>query len=325
MTTPRSLRSAVLAVTLATLACLAHAAPIIEPTELATRLDGPPARGGPLRIVDIRDGRDASGQTPYALGHLPGAVHAPYSQWRGPQDNPGRPLDAAALTALIQRLGIERDTDVVIVHAGRDATDFGAAARVYWTLKTAGLSRLSILNGGIGAWRAAGRPLVTHSEPVRPSAYVAQVDTRLIATREQVARAQAAGTVKLVDARPKAFFEGETRHAAARAPGTIAGASHLDSAAWFAAGRGVLLAQAELRRVAAANGLEPGSAADSVAFCNTGHWAATNWFVMSEMLGERNVSLYAESIVDWSRAGLPMANVPGRLRQLLIDLKLASQ
>ena len=294
------------------------AAPLVEPAELVTRLQAPT-----LRIVDIRDGKDAAGKTPYETGHLPGALHAPYTQWRGPKESPGSMPDAAALTALLQRLGIDRDTEVVLVYEGRNATDFGSAARVYWTLKTAGLTRLSILNGGMIAWRAANRPVSTEVASVKPSAYVAQIDTRWLATRDEVAKAQAARSAKLIDARPPAFFEGETRHAAAKAPGTIAGASNLDNAVWFTKGSGSLLAAADVRRVAQSNGLEPGSAAGSISFCNTGHWAATNWFVMSEVLGEQNVKMYPESMVEWSAAGLPMENVPNRLKQLMIDLKLS--
>ena len=45
-----------------------------------------------------------------------------------------------------------------VVSSGADATDFGAAARVYWTLKVLGLKELSVLNGGVKAWAAAGLP-----------------------------------------------------------------------------------------------------------------------------------------------------------------------
>ncbi len=319
MRTPaRFLSAAILAAALGFGTAPLQAAPIVEPAALAAKLDA-----AQLRILDIRDGKDAAGRTPYEVGHLPGAVAAPYALWRGPKDNPGKPLDAQALTALLQRLGIDRDTEVVVVHEGKDATDFGAAARVYWTLKTAGLSKLSILNGGVTAWRTAGRPISTDVPQVRPSTFVAQLDTRLIATRDDVVQAQSAQKAKLIDARPKAFFEGETRHVAAKAPGTIAGASNLDSAVWFTRGGGAMLAESDVKRLAQANGIEPGSGTDAVSFCNTGHWAATNWFVMSEMLGEKDVKLYPESMVEWSRAGLPMANVPNRMRQLLIDLKLS--
>jgi thiosulfate/3-mercaptopyruvate sulfurtransferase len=61
-----------------------------------------------------------------------------------------------------------------------------------------------------------------------------------------------------------------------------------------------------------------------VSFCNTGHWAATNWFVLSEVIGQKDVKLYPESMVGWSRTGLPMANVPSRLEQFWMQLKEAA-
>jgi thiosulfate/3-mercaptopyruvate sulfurtransferase len=47
--------------------------------------------------------------------------------------------------------------------------------------------------------------------------------------------------------------------------------------------------------------------------------------VLSEVLGEPNVKLYPESMVEWSASGGPMDNVPNRLKQLLIELQLALQ
>ena len=44
-----------------------------------------------------------------------------------------------------------------------------------------------------------------------------------------------------------------------------------------------------------------------VSYCNTGHWAATNWFVMSEVLGKDNVKLYDGSMVEWTAdSSLPL-------------------
>ena len=40
-----------------------------------------------------------------------------------------------------------------------------------------------------------------------------------------------------------------------------------------------------------------------VSFCNTGHWASTNWFALSEIAGIPNVKLYPESMVGWSKRG----------------------
>jgi thiosulfate/3-mercaptopyruvate sulfurtransferase len=295
------------------------AAPLTEVGELAAKLSSPQ-----LRLVDIRDGKDPSGKTPFETGHVPGSVSAPYAQWRGPADNPGRAPDAARLTELVQRLGISRDTDVVLVYEGRDATDFGAAARVYWTLKTAGLTRLSILNGGIRAWRAAGRPIGTEAAAVAPSNFVVRVDPKQLATREEVERIVAGGAkATLIDARPKDFFEGSTKHGAAKTAGTIQGARNVEHDNWFAKGSAAMLPADEVRKVAQQKGLTSSGPAETetIAFCNTGHWAATHWFVQSEILGDSKAKLYPESMVEWSRTGLPMANVPGRLKQLLSDMK----
>ena len=59
------------------------------------------------------------------------------------------------LEKLIGELGIDEDTHVVVVPAGVHFTDFGAAARTYWTLKVAGVAKVSILDGGYAAWVAA--------------------------------------------------------------------------------------------------------------------------------------------------------------------------
>ena len=78
----------------------------------------------------------------------------------------------------------------------------------------------------------------------------------------------------------------------------------------------------EVKKLALASSVK--SDQDAISFCNTGHWAATNWFVLSELVGQPNVRLYAGSMVDWTQAegALPMDNVPNRFKQLYIDAQL---
>jgi thiosulfate/3-mercaptopyruvate sulfurtransferase len=296
---------------------LVSAQPLLTPAELAARLADPN-----LRVLDIRDGKNDDGKTPYELGHIPGALSAPYSKWRGPKDNPGKLPSAEALTELVRSLGIDRTTAVVVTYAGKDATDFGAAARVYWTLKAAGLTDLSILNGGLQAWRAANLPLTTEAKRAAPSTFTVTLDPALIATQEEVSAALANQKVSLLDARPAAFFSGETRHIAARTPGTLVGAKNVSHAVWFANGGATLRPAADIKQIAAQQGIRLDQ--PTVSFCNTGHWAATNWFVLSEVLGQKSVSLYPESMVEWSNADLPMANVPTRAYQFWLQLKEAA-
>jgi thiosulfate/3-mercaptopyruvate sulfurtransferase len=292
----------------------AAAQPLILPAEVAAKANDPS-----LRIVDIRaaDGSAAA----YSRGHINGALSAPYAKWRGPKDNPGALPDAPALTALIRTLGIDATTPVVVVYEGTDATEFGAAARVYWTLKATGLKQLAILNGGMKAWRAAGLAVSTDAVTVAPSTYVIALDSRLIATQDEVAQAAGSGSV-LLDARPLSYFRGEARHPAARTPGTLVGAKNVPHDVWFVEGSATLKPATDVQQVAAREGID--TTQPTVSFCNTGHWAATNWFVLSEVLGQKDVKLYPESMVGWSRAGLPMANVPSRLEQFWMQLKEAA-
>ena len=55
-------------------------------------------------------------------------------------------------------------------------------------------------------------------------------------------------------------------------------------------------------------------------YCNTGHWAAIDWFVLSEVLGRKNTRLYAGSMAEWSHdPSRPIASS----RTKLDDLKRA--
>ena len=128
-------------------------------------------------VLDIRDPKS------YAAGHIAGALNAPYGTWRGPEGNPGELPSLENLTKLVQRLGLTPDSKVIVVSSGKDATDFGAAARVYWTLKVLGLQNLSVLNGGLKAWQAAGFDLSTQPATAAASTYVPTINQSMIATR----------------------------------------------------------------------------------------------------------------------------------------------
>lgn len=294
---------------------MAQIAPLLTPAELQPLLGR-----SDVRIVDIRQGKAADNVDLYQAAHIPGAVSAPYSRWRGPKENPGALPALDKLTATIRTIGLHPSVHAVIVPAGTDSSDFGAAARVYWTLKVAGLQQLSILNGGYKAWLVAGLPTDAEAVRVATSTYTPIIDKSLIATREEVA-ALDPSKVRLLDARPKAYFDGDARAPAARVPGTLVGAENFDNARWFQPGTATFVPTGEAKRLAADAKLDDDDI-ETVSFCNTGHWAATNWFALSEVLGEKNVKMYPESLVDWSRSGLPMANVPNRARQLLIDARL---
>lgn len=287
------------------------APPLLSPKNLAALLEQPQ-----VRVIDIRDARS------FAANHIVNAVNAPYAQWRGPASNPGELPPQEQLVALVQQLGLTPDTHAVVVSTGKDATDFGASARVYWTLKSLGLTELSIVNGGMQAWEAAKLPQTQAVTVIAPSSYAPTFDTRWLATREQVVQHVQQQDALLLDSRPAAFFQGNTQAPAAKAAGTLPGARNFDFNQWFNPGSSAFnqatAAQVTSRIQLPSAASDTGQVQPTVAFCNTGHWAATEWFAISEIAGQPNTRLYAGSMVDWTQAPqpLPLENAPGRGEQL---------
>lgn len=287
--------------------------PLLAPAELV----GVIGEHAPL-ILDIRAPGAAGEAGTYAGGHIAGAVSAPYALFRGPEENPGQVPPEAELTRVLQSLGVTADRPTVIVHQGHDETDFGAAARVYWTLQSSGVSNLAILNGGIVGWTAANQPLDTTPVTPVPSDITVTLSDRWLATEADVlAVVEGDAQATLIDARPEAFWQGRQFHDAAARPGTLPQSQFFTHSNWFA--RGPAIVDADSARALAEQAGYTDDAA-LISFCNTGHWAATNWFALSELAGIENVRLYPESMVGWSNAGHPMDNVPGPFRRVWMQI-----
>jgi thiosulfate/3-mercaptopyruvate sulfurtransferase len=201
------------------------AQPLLNPEQLQPLL-----QQADVRLIDIRDPKA------FEAGHIAQAANAPYGKWRGPATNPGELPDQAKLVALVQSLGLTPATHAIVISSGADATDFGAAARVYWTLKSLGLKELSIVNGGMKAWESAGKPLGKTQTQIAPSSYAPTFDANWLATQQDVGKHIDLSNAALVDSRPDAFYLGKTRAPAAKLSGTLPGAQQLDFNQWFVPG-----------------------------------------------------------------------------------------
>jgi thiosulfate/3-mercaptopyruvate sulfurtransferase len=296
------------------------AAPLLSASELSALLKLPINQANPVRVIDIRKASS------YKDNHIEIASNAPFEEWRGPTTNPAQLPSLDRLTQLMQKHGLTASTPTVLVSTGVDSIDFGTAAWVYWVLKEHGIKEVSILNGGMKAWLHAG--LLYDDEVIKivPSTFVPVRSGKWTADRAEVAKAVSSGQVAVMDSRPEAFFNGDTRHALVKVPGTIKSASNLSFEKWFIPNNpnfASFVTPDAVKKVWAASGVK--AQTPTIAFCNTGHWSAINWFATSELLGQTNAKLYAGSMQDWSQdASLPMSNVPNRAKQLMIDAKLWS-
>lgn len=297
--------STLAAIGLSGAAMAADFGPLVTPLDLQAQSPAP-------LILDIRG-------PAYDQGHITGAIAAPYDTFRGPAENPGALVPEDELERRLRALGVTLDRPVVVVHQGKDDSDFGAAARVYWTLKSSGVSQLAILNGGMGAWAAEGLPLETRANQPTPSDVDIAFSDRWLATTDDVsAIVNGQHQARLIDARPEGFYQGQQSHPAAAKPGTLPGAESVSHAVWFDDPTRVMDG-AGAADVARRLGI--GQQDEVVAFCNTGHWAATEWFALSELAGVEDVKLYPDSMVGWSQTGGDMQNTPSLFNNLMNQLK----
>jgi len=283
---------AALAITAATPAWAAGATPLVSVDWLAAH------RGdADVVVLDIRSAIDGGGAEAFAGAHVPDAVHSDYDKagWRVTRNNVPLMLPTIAeLEKLIGELGIDEDNHVVVVPAGVHASDFAAAARVYWTLKVAGLAQVSILDGGFAAWAKQGHPVERGTSAPSPKIFTASIDRKLIAGTPEVEQAER-DHAALVDARPAAFFLGRDKAPQVSLYGHIGRAINLDHSSFYDPATNRLRPAAELARIAAQVPTGP-----SITYCNTGHWAATDWFVLSEVLGRKDTRVYDGSMAAWT-------------------------
>jgi thiosulfate/3-mercaptopyruvate sulfurtransferase len=267
---------------------------LISPDDLVARLGQPD-----LVVLDIRSDGYGGGRAAYDAGHIPGAVHSDYvaDGWRQQKGAAAGLLpDPERLSALFGRLGIEPDHHVVVVPAGLSSGDFSVAARIFWTLRAAGHRRLSMLDGGHAGWVASGRPVESGAPPsLQPSAYPVALEPSVRATLEEVESALRENSAVLVDSRgPKSFTGDEKSPQAARA-GRLPGAVNVEGAQAYDREGNRLKGRAELERLFA-----PVQDGQTIPYCNTGQAAATDWFVLSEVLGRPDVKLYDGSMSEWT-------------------------
>jgi thiosulfate/3-mercaptopyruvate sulfurtransferase len=252
-----------------------------------------------LLIVDCRfDLADTSfGQRAYDEAHLPGAVYANLDRdLSGPVTaQSGRhPLPSPqAFAATLARWGVTPATRIVAYDQGPGAT----AARLWWLLRASGHGAVSVLDGGMAAWLAAGFP-VTSSTTSRASLTpraARPFDGWL--TTDEVRAGLDAAALLLVDARSADRFAGRNETIDPVA-GHVPGAVNYPFAGNLGPD-GRFLSPAELAARWQAT-LGTRTPAEAVMMCGSGITACHNLLAL-ELAGLAGARLYAGSYSEWIR------------------------
>ncbi|SDN52654.1 thiosulfate/3-mercaptopyruvate sulfurtransferase [Streptomyces sp. cf386] len=183
--------------------------------QLAT--DTPPV------LLDVRWALgDPHGRAHYAEGHIPGAVYVDLvtELASAPSPRGGRhPLPSVTdLQRAARAWGIQEGQPVVVY----DDLGNTAAARAWWLLRYAGLGRVTLLDGALGAWRAAGLPLES-GLPADPGPGDVVLRAGALSATDADGAAELAASGLLLDARAAERYRGEVEPVDPRA-GHIPGA-----------------------------------------------------------------------------------------------------
>jgi thiosulfate/3-mercaptopyruvate sulfurtransferase len=246
-----------------------------------------------IRIVDI-----AGDLQDYERGHIPGAVPASLRDIRVPVPAGGYRLPTEdELAPVLARLGIGPDSHVVAYDEGSSLN----AARLFFTLDVFGHPKVSILDGGIGAWRRAGLPLSREPAIVAGSTYRPSLRTDRVVSAEDIVRALNNPSIALVDARSRVEYDGTAQMG--KRGGHIPGAVHIEWREHLQPDM-TFKPVTELRALYQAHGVLPDK--QVVTYCQTQHRGAQAYFVL-RLLGYDRVSGYDRSWAEWgSRDDLPI-------------------
>jgi thiosulfate/3-mercaptopyruvate sulfurtransferase len=271
---------------------------LIEAAQLAQALAASGTAPPPV-IVDCRHdlARPDWGRQEFAAAHIPGAVFAHLDHDLAGTVTPqsGRhPLpDPATLAAFLGAAGIDAHTHVVAYDQDRSMF----AARLWWLLRWLGHERVSVLNGGLAAWRAAQLPLAATPAPRTGVRFIARPALVRSVTTAEVARELDAGHLLLLDARAPDRFAGQNETLDPVA-GHVPGARNQPFAQNLAAD-GRLQPTAVLAQMwHAVLGATP--PAQVVAMCGSGVTACHNLLAM-QLAGLPGARLYAGSFSEWIR------------------------
>lgn len=178
--------------------------PLVSTDWLAPRLDDPK-----VRVVDATlplVGQPGHGRDSYVAAHIPGAVFFDINAVADPDtDLPHMLPSPAAFAQAAAELGLGADHTVVVY----DAHGIYSAPRVWWTLRAMGHEDVFVLDGGLRAWLAEGRPVETAAAAPRPAQRPSAFNPDLVADITDVTDVLASGAAQVVDARSAGRFRGE--------------------------------------------------------------------------------------------------------------------
>ncbi len=205
--------------------------------------------------------------------------------------------DAKTATKILRKLGINKNSIIVICHKG---SDISIAARIFLSLENYGLKgRVLFLNGGIEAWKKAGYSVTNKSAEFKKGNYVAS-DNGTLVSKDYVKNALQTKSSEVVDARMKRWYDGD--QTGNPRDGHITGAKNIPYTDMIDSTNALKTVEVLEKNFSS---VLPDKQKEVVLYCFIGQTACVDYLV-GRQLGY-NMKLYDGSLQEWSRIPeLPM-------------------
>lgn len=230
-----------------------------------------------------------NGRANYEAGHIPSAGFADLLDQLSAQDNS---LDFVMPTPeqfrdVMSKLGVGHDSRVVIYSAQNTVW----AARLWWMLRWAGFDQAAILDGGLEAWKAEGRPLSIEPSNRPAKSFTLALRPEVVAKRDEVFTAINDPQIQIIDAMSDGHYKGQfTMYAR---PGHITSATNTPSS--------LLMDESNYyKSFDELDMMHEGERNNRViTYCGGGVAASSVAFTMHR-LGYSDVAVYMGSLQEWS-------------------------
>ena len=255
-----------------------------------------------VRIIESNED-----QLLYPSGHIPGAVQV---DWTTDLNDPvvRDYLNQKGFEKLMSRIGVQNDQTVVFYG---DKNNWWACY-AFWVFQLFGHSNAKIMDGGRVKWEKENRPLTRELPKYPASQYKApkRKDGVIRAFRDDVL-AHIQSNQPLVDVRSPEEYTGKRLHMenypneGALRGGHIPGAKNVPWSRAVNPEDGTFKTADELEALYVQ---EQGLKRDDqvIAYCRIGERSSHTWFVLTHLLGFKNVRNYDGSWTEWGN----LVNVP---------------
>lgn len=249
-----------------------------------------------------------SGPAEFEQAHIPGARYFDIDKTSDTSSGLPHTLPQPDLfQATMRSLGIN-NSDHVIVY---DNSLLRSAARGWWMLRVMGHPQVSVLDGGLEAWKQAGGPLEAGAPSFVEGDFEARFQPELFRSKSDMLDIVQRGGPLIVDARGAPRFNGDVSEPRpGLASGHIPGATNVPFSSLYS-GDGLLKPKEELKSIFAQCAVDADQTL--ITSCGSGVTACNLALALHE-LGNDRVAVYDGSWVEWgSSKDVPIETGPSSI------------